>query len=126
MIEFLDLQLADALDEQQRALDNLVQAGVSKEYAIAGGKRFINELNEEQIKLYEEYLSAKKYLGFVMKRRDMKYIASALQTLKPMVDVPVSELDSNPYLLNTPTCTYDLRKGITSSYEHTAVDKITI
>lgn len=125
VIEFLDLQLADALDEQQRALDNLVQAGVSKEDAIAGGKRFINELNEEQINLYEEYLSAKKYLAFVMKRRDMKYIASALQTLKPMVDVPVSELDSNPYLLNTPDCTYDLRKGISVSYEHTAEDKIT-
>ena len=125
VIEFLDLQLADALDEMQRALDQLSASGVSKEDAASGGKRVINNLNEEQLKLYEEYLSTKKYLAFVMKRRDMKYIASALQTLKPMVDVPVSQLDSNPYLLNTPDCTYDLRKGISGSYEHTAEDKIT-
>ncbi len=125
VIEFLDLQLADALDEQQRALDNLTASGVSKEDATAGGKRLINNLNEEQLKLYEEYLSAKKYLSFVMKRRDMKYIASAIQTLKPMVEVPVSELDSNPYLLNTPNCTYDLRQGTDGSHEHTPEDNIT-
>lgn len=125
VIEFLDLQFADAMDEQQRALDNLTASGVSKEDATAGGKRLINNLNEDQLKLYEEYLSAKKYLAFVMKRRDMKYIASALQTLKPMVDVSVSELDSNPYLLNTPNCTYDLRQGTDGSHEHTPEDNIT-
>lgn len=125
VIEFLDLQLADALDEQQRALDNLINIGISKENAVNGGKRFVDSLDEEQLKLYEEYLSAKKYLAFVMKRRDMKYIASALQTLKPMVDVSVSELDSNPYLLNTPNCTYDLRQGTDGSHEHTPEDNIT-
>lgn len=125
VIEFLDLQLADALDEMQRALDQLTASGVSKEDAASGGKRVINNLNEEQLNLYEEYLSAKKYLAFVMKRRDMKYIASALQTLKPMVDVPVSQLDSNPYLLNTPNCTYDLRHGTDGSHEHTPEDNIT-
>lgn len=124
-IEFLDLQLADALDEHQRALDNLINIGISKESAVNSGKRFVDSLDEEQLKLYEEYLSAKKYLSFVMKRRDMKYIASAIQTLKPMVEVPVSELDSNPYLLNTPGYTYDLRHGIAGEQEHNPDDKIT-
>lgn len=100
-IEFLDLQLEDAKDEIKNALDALVAAGISEVDAVSGGKRFFNTLGGEQLKLYENYLNAKAYKTFVMKRRDMKYIVSALQTLKPMVNADVSELDSDPYLLNT-------------------------
>ena len=124
-IEFLDLQLEDAKDEVKNTLDDLVTAGISEADAVSGGKRFLNSLYGEQIKLYENYLGAKAYKTFVMKRRDMKYIASALQTLKPLVNADVSELDSDPYLLNTPSYTYDLRKGMDGRQEHNSKDKIT-
>lgn len=124
-IEFLDLQLEDANDELNTAFENLVSAGVDGEDVLSGGKKFQKGLNSDQAKLFEEYCIAKAYKAFVMKRRDMKYIVSALQTLKPMVNVEVSELDRNPYLLNTPTHTYDLRKGINGAMEHKAEDKIT-
>lgn len=124
-IEFLDLQLEDANDELNTAFENLVSAGVDGEDVLSGGKKFQKGLNADQAKLFEEYCIAKVYKAFVMKRRDMKYIVSALQTLKPMVNVEVSELDRNPYLLNTPTYTYDLRKGINGAMEHKAEDKIT-
>ena len=125
VIEFLDLQLEDAIDEVRTTLDALIDSGVSEEDAAAGGKRFESKLNMDQTKLYKDYCAAKVYKAFVMKRRDMKYIASALQTLKPLVNTAVSELDSDPYLLNTPSNTYDLRKGMGGAMEHNPKDKIT-
>lgn len=124
-IEFLDLQLADAIDELHVAFDTLINSGVSESDIVTGGKKFESSLSNEQIEIYKRYCAAKVYKAFVMKRRDMKYIASALQTLKPLVNVSVSELDSNPYLLNTPSNTYDLRKGMNGSMEHNPSDKIT-
>lgn len=124
-IEFLDLQLEDAKDEVKNTLDALVASGVAEADAVSGGKRFISSLDPEKLKLYEKYAGAKAYMAFVMKRRDMKYIASALQTLKPLVNADVAELDSDPYLLNTPTHTYDLRKGIAGRQDHNPKDKIT-
>lgn len=124
-IEFLDLQLADAIDEVREAFDALINSGVSESDIVAGGKKFESGLSNDQIELYKKYCAAKVYKAFVMKRRDMKYIASALQTLKPLVNVSVSELDSNPYLLNTPSNTYDLRKGMNGAMNHNPSDKIT-
>jgi P4 family phage/plasmid primase-like protien len=125
VIEFLDLQLADADDTVRTALSTLVAMGISEAEAIAGGKKFMNSLDEEQLKQYEIYLTAKTYKAFVMKRRDMKYIVSALQTLKPMVDIPVSQLDASPFLINTPGATYDVRYGIKGARPHDPDDKIT-
>ena len=42
----------------------------------------------------------------------MNYILSALAAAKPMVQLEVSDLDKDPFLLNTPDATYDLRSGI--------------
>lgn len=124
-IEFLDLQLADAIDEVHTTFVALINSGLSESDIVSGGKKFESSLSNEQIEIYKKYCAAKVYKAFVMKRRDMKYIASALQTLKPLVNVSVSELDSNPYLFNTPSNTYDLRKGMNGAMEHNSSDKIT-
>ena len=63
------------------------------------------------MKLLYVYLSAKTYLAFVMKRRDYKYVVSALNAAKPMLAVSVADLDKDENLLNTPLATYDLSKG---------------
>lgn len=124
-IAFLDLQLEDANDELNSSFNALINLGVSESDILAGGKKFESGLSNEQREIYKSYCAAKAYKSFVMKRRDMKYIVSALQTLKPLVNVSVSELDSNPYLLNTPSNTYDLRKGMSGVMEHNYSDKIT-
>lgn len=124
-IEFLDLQLEDANQSVSNAIEALVGTGLSEADIVGGGKRFMNGLESEQLQLYEEYLTAKAYKAFVMKRRDMKYIVSALQTVKPMVNAPVSELDADPFMLNTPSRTYDLRNGMFGAKEHDSNDKIT-
>lgn len=78
MEEFLDLQLQDALDEVKNAMDALLVSGVDENEVTAGGKHFEKTLEGEKLELYGKYMTAKQYLGFVMKRRDMKYVVSAL------------------------------------------------
>ncbi len=123
--EFLDLQLEDAGDELARAKQALMSAGVAEENISAGGRKLEKQIDETQRKVYLEYLAALSYKAFVMKRRDMKYVASALQAAKPMLEIGVSELDSDGFLLNTPDGTYDLRLGVEGRREHSASDYIT-
>lgn len=123
--EFLDLQLEDARDEVRNALAALVNSGVDESDIKSGGKKFASSLAGEQIELYEKYLLAVSYKAFVMKRRDMKYIVSALQAAKPMLEMSPSDFDNDGFLLNTPDGTYDLRKGVEGKRPHSAEDFIT-
>ena len=110
--EFLDLQLEDAKDAVQNAVQALVNAGVTEETILSGGKKAVANFNDEQMNLYKDYVSAVSYKAFVMKRRDMKYIVSAMQAAKPMLEMKPTDLDSDGMLLNTPDGTYDLRLGL--------------
>jgi putative DNA primase/helicase len=47
-----------------------------------------------------------------MKRRDMKYVTSALQAAKPMLLKMIQDFDSQDFMLNTPVAAYDLTKGL--------------
>ena len=123
--EFLDLQLADANDQFEQALNNLSETGISKDIIRKGGRTLEKLIGENQTKAYTAYLAAEAYRKFVMKRRDMRYILSALQALKPMVQIPIRALDADEFLLNTPSYTYDLRNGMEGRRDHQATDFIT-
>jgi P4 family phage/plasmid primase-like protien len=123
--EFLDLQLEDARDEYAAALKALVALGIDEAEAFSGGKKFEAELSEDQARAYKQYLAAMAYKAFVMKRRDMKYVMGALQAAKPMLLIEAQDLDRDPYLLNTPGATYDLRQGLSGKREPKAEDMIT-
>ena len=123
--EFLDLQLADATDQTERAVRELVQLGLPQDIVRKGGRALEKIIEVGQQKAYAGYLSAEIYRTFVMKRRDIRYILSALQALKPMILLPIQSLDADEFLLNTPSATYDLRKGMEGSREHWAGDFMT-
>lgn len=125
MEEFLDLQLQDARDELEESTQALIDLGVSKEAIDSGGKTLEKSIDQNSISAYFRLVGAQKYLGFVMKRRDFKYISSGLNTAKPMVTVDIEDLDKNEFLLNTPVATYDLRKGTAGEQPHDPRDLIT-
>lgn len=125
MEEFLDLQLADAMllcAERKKAV---IASGADEAAVESGGKRDIKNFTDKQRRLFMEYLEAREYYAFVMKRRDMKYVASTLQAAKPMLETSVESLDADPFLLNTPAGTLDLREGIGSLRPHDPGDLIT-
>lgn len=123
--EFLDLQLEDAKDEVMRTKEALLDAGVSEEHITSGGKALEKKIESGQMEAYLAYLSAQAYRNFVMKRRDMKYVVSALQAAKPMLEINVSDLDRDGFLLNTPEGTYYLPEGLEGRRDHSPEDYIT-
>lgn len=123
--EFLDLQLADAKDDVRRAKQALLDAGVAEDDITAGGKALEKKISGGQTDAYLAYLSALAYQAFVMKRRDMKYVVSALQAAKPMLEIGVSDLDRDGFLLNTPDGTYYLPDGLEGRRDHSPEDYIT-
>src|SRR5699024_4908142 len=92
MEEFLDLQLADALEYVETAKKALLVAGVDEAAINAGGKTLEKAVDTDNLKLLFMLMGAKTYLAFVMKRRDYKYVVSALNAAKPMLAVSVSDL----------------------------------
>lgn len=121
--DFLDRQLDEAETAVAKAKKALEKAGVDKETISTGGKALAKAIDEKSSVAYFEYCTAVAYKAFVMKRRDMKYIVSALQAAKPMLLRDIKDFDSQEFLLNTPAATYDLQTGTSS--EHSADDLIT-
>ena len=121
--DYLDRQLDEAKTALEKAQQALIESGIDKETVMTGGKALEKSIDEKSEKAFAEYMMALVYKSFVMKRRDMKYITSALQAAKPMLLRDIKDFDSQEFLLNTPAATYDLRTGTSS--EHSADDLIT-
>ena len=107
--DFLDKQLDEAKTALEKAQQALMKSGIDKEVVLSGGKALERAIDEKSEKAFAEYMTALVYKSFVMKRRDMKYITSALQAAKPMLLRDIKDFDSQEFLLNTPAATYDLR-----------------
>ena len=112
MIEHTDAQLADAEQKMEEHLSALECLGVPRLLAKAGGKKFRDNLNPEQLSAYGQFQFSDVYHSFVMKYRHIRSLNNALDAAKPLVLRHPEKLDGNPFLLNTPGGTYDLSKGI--------------
>ncbi len=112
MIEHTDAQLADAEQKMEEYLSVLECLGVPRLLAKAGGKKFRDNLNPEQLSAYGQFQFSDVYHSFVMKYRHIRSLNNALDAAKPLVLRHPEQLDGNPFLLNTPGGTYNLSKGI--------------
>ena len=112
MMSFLDKQLEDANKEVEEALENMKTAGFGEEILILSPKKRMDEADsDDKVDALTRYEQATNYKNFVMKYRNYKYINSTLQVAVPLVLHDINELDRDPYLLNTPDGTYDLKTG---------------
>ena len=100
----MDEQLKEATAAVEKAKKMLLDSGVDKETVMAGGKTLEKAIDEGSEKTFKEFVMASKYYAFVMKRRDMKYVISALQAAKPMLLKNITDFDSQEFLLNAPVC----------------------
>lgn len=69
MEEFLDLQLADALLLCEEKENVFIAAGADKDEVKSCGRRGLKDPTDEQEQFFKEYMDAKGYHAFVMKRR---------------------------------------------------------
>lgn len=112
MIEHTDIQLAEAEKQVEATLAKLESLGIARDSAIAGGKKFRDSLEDEQIDAYKQYQYYVAFKAFVMKYRHIRSMTNALDAAKPLVLHNPEALDSNPMLLNTPGGTYYLPEGL--------------
>ena len=112
MIEHTDAQLAEAEKKMEEHLCALERLGISRLLAKAGGKKFRDSLNPDQLSAYGHFQFSDVYHDFVMKYRHIRSLNNALDAAKPLVLKHPEQLDGNPFLLNTPGGTYDLSKGL--------------
>ena len=122
-MEFLDQQLADAELLMFTTKQAFLNAGGGED-ALAGGKKAAG-LSDQLLDLLIEYLNAAAYHKFVMGRRNIKYIRSAMEASKPLVSVDLMDLNADPLLLNTPQATYRMVDGIAGRQEHNWKDYCT-
>ena len=102
-----------------------MESGVAENVIGAGGRTLEKQVGADQREAYLAYTSALTYKAFVMKRRDMKYIVSALQAAKPLLLARPADLDKDAFLLNCQDGTYDLAAGTAGRRDFSPGDLIT-
>lgn len=125
MMEHTDAQLEEAGNMIEASYEKLESLGISRGQAMAGGKKLLEAMNSDQADAYAELQSNKSYYAFVMKCRNMKGLKAAMEAAMPLLEKQPDELDSNPFLLNTPSCTLNLTEGLSGMQEHNPEDYIT-
>lgn len=116
--DLTERQLAEAETEIRKSMDKLVKNGGMEILVSVGAKKALQMFNKEQAHTYEMYEDALNYKKYAVKRRDTKYISATLKEARPMLEVEQRNLDTDEFLLNTPSRTYDLRHGLDFSIEH--------
>lgn len=118
-------QLKEANNDLMEALDKMKNCGAQNILDSTSKAKAEQLMNEEQLQVYQEFLAAKAYLNFAIKRRDSKNVTSTLKESHPMLEISPRDLDADCFVLCTPEATYDLRKGMAGAREHSPEDFIT-
>lgn len=123
--ELTTRQLSEAEAMVSRTQQAMEECGAMPIFTKYSAKKAMQEFNEEQMNAYLEYAAALAYHKFVMKRRESRQITAALKEAEPMLEIDIKDIDNKPFLLNTPSFTYDIRKGLNGKREHNCEDYIT-
>lgn len=118
-------QLKEAGNDLVKALAKLKNCGAQTILDSTSKSKAEQLMNDQQLEAYQDFLAAKAYQAFAIKRRDSKNITSTLKESHPMLEISPRDLDADPFALCTPEATYDLRKGIAGAREHSPEDYIT-
>lgn len=118
-------QLNEANNDLLSALEKLKNCGAQAILDGAPKSKAEQLMSDKQLEAYHEFLAAKAYQAFAVKRRDSKNITSTLKESRPMLEISPRDLDADCFAICTPEATYDLRKGMSGAREHSPEDFIT-
>jgi putative DNA primase/helicase len=118
-------QLEEATKDLLAAAKKLTDCGAQSILDTTSKAKAESLFNDTQSEAYAEFLAAKAYQSFAIRRRDSKNITATLKEARPMLEISPRDLDADCFLLCTPEATYDLRKGVVGAREHSPADYIT-
>lgn len=118
-------QLKESEKDLLLAYETLKNCGAQAILNSATKSKAEQLMSAEQLEAYQEFLAAKAYQAYAIKRRDSKNISSTLKESRPMLEISPRDLDADCFALCTPEATYDLRQGMAGAREHSPEDFIT-
>lgn len=122
---FTDKQLADAQLRVTNSFKKIQQNGVASALQTMGKTKANRTFNDEQLAAFKDYENAKAYEAFILKERSTRGINGILTNSRPKLVKEINEFDADPFLLNTPTGPFNLRKGMHGQQEIQADELIT-
>lgn len=122
---FTDKQLADAQLRVTNSYKKIQQNGVASALQTMGKTKANRTFNDEQLAAFKDYENAKAYEAFILKERSTRGINGILTNSRPKLVKEINEFDADPFLLNTPTGPFNLRKGMHGQQEIQADELIT-
>lgn len=118
-------QLKEAGNDLVEALTKMKNTGAQTILDSTSKSKAEQLMNDQQLEAYQDFLAAKAYQAFAIKRRDSKNITSTLRESHPILEISPRDLDADPFALCTPEATFDLRKGMAGARGHSPEDFIT-
>lgn len=116
-------QIAQAQKELETATKQANQLGVTAMLVAMSKAKALAAFTPEQARVYQQMQAAQEWLKFIYKCRSDRTILAVMRQARPLALINPQVLDADPYLLNTPSATYDLRD--TSRREHNPGDMLT-
>lgn len=111
-------------DRQRKDVLNMLEKNKEKlEFDPDQIKKILPKISAGQRKVAEEYLKAVEYAKFVKSARMYGHITAVIKLARSILEISPENLDKDPYLLNFPDGTYDLRTG--KRKDHDPKDYIT-
>lgn len=104
MEEFLDLQLQDAIGEVESALNALIALGEKAENILAGGKKYESSLSGDPLNAFQKISIGFGLQNLCHEAQGYEICHLGTPAAKPMLEIKVSDLDKDEFLLNTPGC----------------------
>lgn len=125
--ELTERQVRDATRQLREAKKNLAQYHEGETLVNCKRLGVVNpeDFPPEVAKAFKQFKRASEYLKFAINYRNTKNITGTLTEVAPLVEVRPDELNADPYLLNTPAGTYDLRRGTAGLRDHSPTDLLT-
>ena len=116
-------QISQAQKELETATQQANQLGVTAMLVAMSKAKALAAFTPEQSRVYQQMQAAQEWLKFIYKCRSDRTILAVMRQARPLALINPQVLDADPYLLNTPSATYDLRD--TSRHEHSPADMLT-
>ncbi|MEW6957082.1 phage/plasmid primase, P4 family [Trueperella pyogenes] len=123
--ELTERQLAEAHALLEEAKDQMAATGTDMVLASMSKTKAQGMFTQAQRDAFAAFEDARVYAAYALKRRESRSITNCLREARPMLLTSPEQLDADPYSLNTPSGTYDLRIGQGSRREHDPRDLVT-
>lgn len=121
--ELTTRQLEQAQTELDAVTERAGEVGVTAMLVAMSKAKALAAFNREQKRVYQQMVAVQEWMKFIYKCRSDRTILAVMRQARPLALINPQLLDADPYLLNTPSATFDLRDG--TRREHDPGDMLT-